>query len=161
MQIGRGVEWASHACVLLCAVPPDSGLPAAAIAEYFDVPPQYMAKHLQLLAAAGLVTSHRGRKGGYRLARPANDISLWDIMVAVEGGAPAFRCRNIRQNGPCPTPREQCRVPCNIATAFHSAERAFRKELDAKRIDQLAIEVMQASPRAQLTKIGSWIASHS
>lgn len=104
MQIGRGVEWASHACVLLCAVPPDSGLPAAAIAEYFDVPPQYMAKHLQLLAAAGLVTSHRGRKGGYRLARPANDISLWDIMVAVEGGAPAFRCRNIRQNGPCPHP---------------------------------------------------------
>ena len=44
MRIGEGVEWAAHACVLLSALPEGTGLPAAAIAAYHDVPPAYLAK---------------------------------------------------------------------------------------------------------------------
>ena len=71
MQLGEGVEWALHCCTVLALVPPDRTLPAARLAEFHGVPPAYLAKHLQALAQAGIVESVPGRKGGYRLVRPA------------------------------------------------------------------------------------------
>src|SRR4051795_8446042 len=99
MQLGQGVEWAVHCCTVLAMVPPDRTLPAARLAEYHGVPPAYMAKHLQALAQAGIVESVSGRRGGYRLARPADKISVLDVVVAVEGDRPAFRCTEIRRRG--------------------------------------------------------------
>ncbi len=64
------------------------------------MPPAYLAKHLQAMAHAGLVESTPGRNGGYRLARPAAEISLLEVIDAVEGGEPAFRCTEIRRPRP-------------------------------------------------------------
>ena len=100
MQLGEGVEWALHCCTVLALVPPENTLPSSRLAEYHGVPPAYLAKHLQALAQAGIVESVAGRKGGYRLARAAYDITLIDVIDAVEGARPAFRCTEIRRRGP-------------------------------------------------------------
>ncbi len=47
---------------------------------------EYAGKLMQTLRRAGLVTSARGPGGGYRLARPASDISLWDVIDVLGGG---------------------------------------------------------------------------
>ena len=88
MKMSEGVEWTAHACVLLAALPKGVGLPANALAEFHALAPAYMAKHMQALARAGVVESVRGAGGGYRLARAPRDISLWDIVEALEGGEP-------------------------------------------------------------------------
>ena len=75
MRMSEGVEWTAHACVLLAALPPGVGLPAAALAEFHYLAPAYMAKHMQALARAGVVESIRGAGGGYRLARPAGEVT--------------------------------------------------------------------------------------
>ena len=67
MRMSEGVEWTAHACVLLAALPPGIGLPANALAEFHELAPAYMAKHMQALARAGIVQSIRGAGGGYRL----------------------------------------------------------------------------------------------
>jgi Rrf2 family protein len=141
MKMSEGVEWTAHACVLLAALPPGVGLPANALAEFHELAPAYMAKHMQALARAGVVESVRGPKGGYRLARPASDISLLDVVEAIEGEDPAFRCSEIRQQGPCVTPQGDFRKPCEIHAAFNRAEIAWRAELKATSLGDMAKEV--------------------
>ena len=141
MKMSEGVEWTAHACVLLAALPKGIGLPANALAEFHELAPAYMAKHMQALARAGVVESVRGPRGGYRLARPADHISLWDIVEAIESDEPAFRCSEIRQQGPCVSPNGDFRKPCEIHAAFNKAETAWRAELKATNLGDMVKEV--------------------
>src|SRR5271154_3464014 len=100
MRLSEGVEWAAHCAVVLAALPEGVSLPAARLAEYHGVPAPYLAKSLQALTRAGIVESTTGRQGGYRLGRPATDISLLDIVEAIEGTDSLFQCTEIRKRGP-------------------------------------------------------------
>ncbi|MGJ8536002.1 MAG: RrF2 family transcriptional regulator [Parasphingopyxis sp.] len=157
MQISKGVEWAAHAAVLLSALPAGRGLKAEALARYHSVPGPYMAKQMQALSKAGIVQTARGKHGGYRLARPSEEITLWDIVAAIEGSKPAFTCTEIRQNGPCGAAPEQCRKKCAIAAAVHAAEAAFRQSLQATSLAGIAAGVVADSPRKHLSDIGAWL----
>ena len=55
------------------------------LAETEAVPANFLAQILLKLRNHGLITSRRGNQGGYTLARPADEISLHDILIAVEG----------------------------------------------------------------------------
>lgn len=157
MKLNEGVEWAAHACVLLGALPEGVGLPAAALAEFHGLPQAYMAKQMQALARAGVVESTRGVKGGYRLARPASDITLWDIVDAIDGGEPAFRCSEIRQTGACGAPPESCKRPCEIASIFHRADTVWRAELKSRTIGDVLADVASRQSRERTRDVTAWI----
>jgi Rrf2 family cysteine metabolism transcriptional repressor len=55
------------------------------VAERQDIPKQYLDQLMLILKKAGLVESSRGRQGGYVLAKPANAISILEIVTALEG----------------------------------------------------------------------------
>jgi Rrf2 family protein len=152
-----GVEWAIHCCTLLAAVPDGQALPAGKLAEFHEVPPAYLAKHLQALTAAGITRSLAGPLGGYRLARPAAEISLLEVVLAVDGEDTAFRCSEIRQRGPAAGPPENYRRPCGIARAMWRAEDAWRAELAATSIGDVVMELLQTVPAPELVKGAEWI----
>jgi Rrf2 family protein len=129
MKLGDGVEQAIHCVALLSGLSPNGVLAAAALAEYHGVSTTYLLKHLQALSAAGLLQSVPGPKGGYRLAKPADKITLLDIVLAIEGPEPAFRCAEIRQRGPLPLEPRFYKAPCAINAAMLKAEQAYRAEL--------------------------------
>jgi Rrf2 family protein len=129
MKLGDGVEQAIHCMLMLGGLQPDGALPATALAEYHGVSTSYLLKHLQALAGAGLLQSVPGPRGGYRLGRAADKISLLDVVLALEGAAPAFRCAEIRKRGPNPLPARFYAKPCAISAAMLKAERAYRDEL--------------------------------
>lgn len=157
MQISKGVEWAAHAATLMIGLPEGRGLKAEALARYHDVPTAYMAKQLQALSKAGIVHTSRGKHGGYRLAKLATEISLWDITAAVEGTGPAFRCTEIRQNGPCGLKRKDCKSPCQIAASFATAEAAFRDTLKGITLADLGIQVLQEATQEHLLDVSKWL----
>ena len=157
MKMSEGVEWTAHACALLAALPPGVGLSAAALAEFNSLAPAYMAKHMQALARGGVVESVRGAGGGYRLARPATDISLWDIVEAIEGDEPSFRCTEIRQQGPCVDARSDFRRPCEITAVFRRAETAWRAELKAVSLADIAAEVGRKATPARRARLTQWL----
>lgn len=161
MRIAKGVEWAAHAAALLNALPPGKGLSAESLARYHGVPAPYMAKQLQALSRAGIVEGSRGRSGGYHLARPAAEITLWDVLNAIEGLEPAFRCTEIRRNGPCGARPEECRRPCAIHSAFRSAELAFREVLKATSLVDLAAKVVEEAPVHHLQEMMLWLESEA
>lgn len=155
--MSEGVEWVVHSCTLLAALPPGRALPAAKLAEFHEVPPAYLAKHLQAASAAGIVESVAGRRGGYRLSRPACEVTLLDIVLAVDGDETAFRCSEIRQRGPVQSPPSTFRRPCGIARAMWRAEDAWRAELAATSIEDVLVELSVSVPAASLRAGAEWV----
>lgn len=129
MKLGDGVEQAIHSVLVLSSLSATGALSAAALAEFHGVSTSYLLKHLQALAGAGILQSVPGPKGGYRLARDASEITLLDIVLAVEGPEPAFRCAEIRQRGPSPLAAQFFKSPCAVNAAMLRAEKAYRDEL--------------------------------
>ena len=157
MRLSKGVEWAAHACALIGALPEDWALSKDDLAEFLGVAPPYLAKQLQALSRAGLVRAQRGVSGGYRLARTPEAITLWDVTAAVEGQAPAFRCTEVRQSGPCPAKGDECAHPCEIAWAFWQAETAYREALKAVTLADLIMQTTQSASASRKADIKIWM----
>lgn len=140
MRLGDGVEQAIHSVVMLASLSPGGVLTASALAEYHGVSASYLLKHLQALSSAGILESVPGPAGGYRLKRLPEKISVLEVVAAIEGNGPAFRCAEIRQRGPNPLPGP-FRGPCEINGVMLRAERAWRAELEAVSIADIAAQV--------------------
>lgn len=157
MKLSDGVEWAIHCCTVLAFLDRDHPMPAAELAEFHGVPPAYLAKHLQALVRAGICDSVPGRHGGFRLARPAEDITLLDVTLAVDGDDAAFRCSEIRQRGPAAQPPSCYTAPCGIAAAMWRAEDAWRRELRAVSVADVAASLATSVHPDQLVEGAVWI----
>ena len=153
MKLSDGVEQAIHSVTMLAHLTPGGVLSAAALAEFHGVSPSYLLKHLQALSGAGIVRTVPGPKGGYRLARDAGEITLLDIVLAVEGNAPAFRCNEIRQRGPNPVPGKPTK-PCGIASAMLRAERAYRAELASVTIADIIDDLDETDTTGEIAARG-------
>lgn len=157
MQLGKGVEWTTHICTVLALLPEGKGLSVDALADLFEVPAAYLAKQMQLLRRAGVVRSVRGNRGGYRLGRSVDAITLLDIVRAIEGPMPAFRCTEIRRNGPCGLKPADCKRPCEVASAFARAEDAYAQALKAQTLASVMQEAAANSSPDHLLELVHWV----
>src|SRR5215470_1745430 len=93
---GASVEYGLH-CLLYLVDPPQGVVPSSRdLAEFQGVSPSYVAKLFTQLEKARLVASSEGTAGGYWLARPVDEITVLDVVDALEGGKPLFQCREVR-----------------------------------------------------------------
>ena len=149
MKLGEGVEAAIHCAAVLARLETGRTLPASALAELHGLSQSYLLKHLQALASAGVFESVPGPHGGYRLAGSPERISLLDIVLAVEGREPAFRCAEIRQRGPGALEPSAYVKPCGINVAMLKAERAWRAVLAETKLSEIVAGYeAEADPRA-------------
>lgn len=160
MKLGDGVEQAIHSAAMLAGLADDGVLSAAALAEFHGVSTSYLLKHLQALSNAGILKTLPGPKGGYRLARPAERITLLDIVVAVEGLEPAFRCKEIRRRGPSPPAAHLLTKPCGINAAMLRAERAYRNELQRVSIADILTDLKQEDDGSIAARGCAFLAIH-
>ncbi len=72
---------------------------AREIAEQYDIPIELLAKVLQRLVRRGLLASHHGTRGGYRLAREAGLVSVADVIQAIDGPVTITACST--EDGRC------------------------------------------------------------
>lgn len=150
MRLGEGVEWGLHACLNLGWLDDEAPIPAARLAELNDLPTAYLTKQLQALVRAGLVTSTRGPSGGFRLARSPQEITLLDVVDAIEGGrAATFECTEIRRRGiGADAPARTFSRACSIARAMQEADNRWREALDGTTLADIGEQVEQAAPGA-------------
>jgi Rrf2 family protein len=89
VRVSAKVDYAVRASVELAAAQggdePDRPVKADALARAQDIPVKFLENILQGLRQAGIVDSRRGPDGGHLLARPAADISLADVIRAIDG----------------------------------------------------------------------------
>lgn len=86
MVVSAKVEYACLAALALAEVyGGHEPLKLRDVAQRRRIPPQFLAQIFQQLRAAGLIRSQRGVAGGYRLSRDPAEVTVWDIIMAVEG----------------------------------------------------------------------------
>lgn len=85
MRISVKVDYAVRAMAQLAAVPGDEPVKADSISKAQGIPLKYLLAIMSELKRGHLVRSHRGAEGGYSLRRPPSDISLADIIRAIDG----------------------------------------------------------------------------
>jgi Rrf2 family iron-sulfur cluster assembly transcriptional regulator len=92
MELTRKGEYAIRGIIYLAKQPPGKVALVSEIAEATAVPPTFLAKIFQSFAKLGLVNSFRGTGGGFVLGRPAGQITLRQVVEAVEGPILPNRC---------------------------------------------------------------------
>jgi Rrf2 family protein len=146
VKLPESTEWVLHAAASLAQLSPGAAASAGQLAGHFDLPVAYLAKQLQALVKAGVLAAATGPRGGFRLARPADQITLLQVVEAVDGGSPFYTCNEIRQRGRAATPPEQCREACGIAARMAVAEAAWRQSLRAVTIADIVASLPDGVP---------------
>ncbi len=85
MQITRQADYAVRAVHYLSQLEPDQRAATSHIAQEQHIPPSFLAKIVSQLSVAGLLQTSRGARGGVSLARPAGEISLLEVIEAIDG----------------------------------------------------------------------------
>ncbi len=93
MRVSAKVDYALRALLELAAAPPGP-VKGERLARSQDIPPKFLENILTELRHAEIVASQRGVDGGYRLAKPAAEISVADVVRALEG--PIASVRGVR-----------------------------------------------------------------
>jgi len=158
---GKGVEYALH-CISFLIDPPDGAvLTVSELAKFQGVSESYLAKVFTKLTKAGLIRSSTGARGGYELIRPAEQISFWDVVVAVEGKPKLFECRNVRagcvlyQNDKV-KPEWLVSDVCSIHRVMLEAEQQVKTVLQEKTLAWLAQETGKKIPKKEQKKFSQW-----
>jgi len=93
MRVSAKVDYALRALLELAAAPPGP-VKGERLATAQEIPPKFLENILTELRRAEIVASQRGAEGGYRLAKPAAEISVADVVRALEG--PIASVRGVR-----------------------------------------------------------------
>lgn len=131
MQLTRAADYAVRVLVYLAGQPAHTRASRAGLAEAAECPEQFLSKVLQSLTRAGMVVSHRGNTGGFELPAGRQEVSLLDVVEAIEGP--------VRLNL-CLTSQEAClrRGACPAHLVWAEAQRAMLEVLRKATIRDLA-----------------------
>ena len=155
---GSGVEYGLH-CLLHLVEQHDHVQPSSReLAEFQGLSRPYIAKLFTRLEKAGLVKTTEGIDGGFELAKPAEQITVLDIVDALEKKR-LFECRDVRDK--CilygkefPHPKRQS--VCNIHALMIEAECRMRETLAETTLADLAARVRAVSSADKLSATQKW-----
>ncbi len=129
--IGRHTDYAARIVLHLASLEAGAQVTAGDISAKRLLPPAFVRRIIGKLAEAGIVRTTRGAGGGVSLARPASEISLLDVVTAMEGGLVLNTCVDTPVS--CPLA-----VACPVNKAWCEATEALAGSLGAVRFDRLA-----------------------
>ncbi len=143
MRISAKVDYAVRAAVALAAASDEKPVKAERIATSQEIPLNFLENILGELRHAGIVRSHRGAEGGFRLAKPADQLTVADVIRAVEGPLASVRGgppEEVSYNGPATSLlRVWIAVRANLrAVAEHVTLADIASSQLPKAIDKLA-----------------------
>lgn len=158
-HITISVEYGIH-CLLWLVGAGDKPLSSRDLAELQGISPSFLAKIFPKLEKAGIVAASEGVRGGYRLARPADEITFLEIVDAIEGEKPLFDCQEVR--GRCALfedipPDWAMAGTCAIHAVMLQAEKAMRAALAAQTLGDVAAKFDRKAPQTFTLDVNAWM----
>lgn len=158
-HITAGVEYALH-CLLWLVDSPGAPLSSRDLADFQGISPSFLAKVFPKLEKAGIVASSEGVRGGYRLAKRPEAISVLAVVDAIEGEKPLFDCQEIR--GRCATfggrpPAWATKGVCAIHAVMLRAEKAMRDSLESQTLADIAGTLERKMPPEFSEEVRRWV----
>ena len=143
MKISTKGKYGLRAMIDLAQYSEQEAVSISSIAQRQKISESYLEQLVAKLKKAGLVISIRGAAGGYRLARPASDISVGDVLRALEGDVRAVICTAQTEEG-C-----EGEELCVTKYVWQSINESIEKTVDEMMIDQLVAESRKAQEKAK------------
>lgn len=131
LELTRRGDYAIRAMLALAGDPGADWLSVPRVSASMAIPERFLPRVMADLVEAGLVIGRRGRTGGYRLARPAAEITLLEIIKAAEPEPDPRKC--ILRGGPCGLDGH-----CSVHDAFSGAREAMLERLGAATLAEVA-----------------------
>ena len=146
MSITTRSEYGLRAMVVLAEQLGDELTSASELARTEEIPLKYLEQILAELKRGELVQSFPGARGGYRLARPARDITVGEVVRVLDGSQAPMSCNQPAADAP--------RAQGNLRVLWQSLHRAISDVLDGTTLDQLTfrptLALESAEPPADL-----------
>lgn len=137
--IRRDTDYAMRALAYLAEHQTEGAVPTRALAQTQDIPPDFAHKIMGRLTRAGLVESRMGARGGFVLARDAEDITLLQVVEAMQGPVAVRKC--LLGYDICPRRRS-----CQLSSRLHHIQRAL---VDLLRDSTLADILREGHPQLE------------
>ncbi|HJX37496.1 MAG TPA: Rrf2 family transcriptional regulator [Anaerolineae bacterium] len=129
--VSRGADYAIRAMLDVAGLPEDTRTVTERIAERQDIPVAFLSKVIAQLTQSGLLRTHRGAAGGVLLGKPAEEITLRQVVEAVQGPIVLNICTGpydgCARAGACPAQR-----------VFDEAQRSLHDALEQATLAELA-----------------------
>lgn len=161
MRLSDGVEWGIHCAAVLAALPEGTALSAKDLAAFHGVSESYLLKHLKAMAKVGILGSLPGPAGGFRLAQPADQITILAILDAIEGTFTPFRCTEIRKRCPVAGPESEYSKPCHVHALMLEAQMAYRGVLRQTTLADIVEQVAKSVPPKRQAAAGEWLSKRA
>jgi Rrf2 family protein len=133
MKISTRTEYGIRVLVTLARHGADGPLSLSGIARAEKLPHAYLEQLVGDLRRAGLVTATRGQAGGYRLSRTAEEISLAEVVRALEGPLLEMPCAGADDAEACDRPQ-----PCSVHEVFQRVQKSLVGTLTATTLGEVA-----------------------
>ncbi len=133
MQITRQADYAVRAVLYLAQLRDNERAATSTVAEEQKIPPSFLAKIISQLSIAGLLHTSRGARGGVTLAREPKEISLLEVIEAIDGPIQLNEC--VGEDGLCTFDGE-----CPLKPVWCEVQEELVKRLKATNFAQLLVE---------------------
>ncbi|MDP2625730.1 MAG: Rrf2 family transcriptional regulator [Candidatus Rokubacteria bacterium] len=134
LRFTKKADYGLMAIHYIAAQAGEEAVSAKRIAEEFKIPPELLAKILQRLAKRKLIVSHNGPKGGYLLGRDPNQITVGQVIRALEGPVEIVGCVTADD---CPQ-----YVRCNLRRPVEKIQASISHLLDTMTLAELAADAI-------------------
>ena len=132
MKLSTKGRYGLRALIDLALYSENEAASIASISARQQISESYLEQLIAKLRKAGLVVSVRGAGGGYRLAKPASEISVGDILRALEGSLDAVHCPGLEEEGSC-----EGSEFCVTKYVWQRTNESINRTVDEIRLDQL------------------------
>jgi len=149
VRVSARADYAIRALLELAAAGPDAPTRGEAIARAQSIPAKYLENLLADLRRARLVSSQRGIKGGYRLARPASSITLAEVIRVIDGPLAGVR-------DDAPEDVAYTGAAASLRDVWVALRASMRTVLEAVTLADVASGRLPASVRRRLRDPGAW-----
>lgn len=128
MMLSKSCEYGLRAALYLASLDEEGYVPISTISEELDISFPFLTKIFQKLNDAGLLTSQRGPKGGVALTKAADEVTLYEIVVAIDGDDLFQECvlglPGCGDAEPCPLHDEWAEERSRLEALFRNASLA-------------------------------------
>ena len=136
LEITRQADYALRAAVEVARMPYGDRSPTANIAAQQDIPLPFLAKIVSQLVVRGILEATRGASGGVSLARPAETISMLEVIEAIDGPITVNRCTR----DPAACDRS---TTCPFCEIFTEAQQALVSKLESTTLESLVQKTLE------------------
>ena len=127
MKLSSKTHYGLMACHVLAKNYPDKQVSASVLESQISVSSKYLEKIMRMLSSRGIITASRGKSGGYCLAKPPKEITIGEIVRALEDDMEIIEC--VKDGGKC-----KC---CPTSKVWKNLYEGINNLLDGMTVEQM------------------------